>query len=110
MTNPLEMKFMISSDHNEVVDIFLRESQIGIPKLRNNNVLTESIFEDDLLSASIRKTNGEALYDTEKRQYVLDFIDSDTQLKDTVAELEAIDLTLREILISLPKKARDKAY
>jgi hypothetical protein len=67
-------------------------------------------LDDELLLASIRKTKQETLYDADTRQYVLDFIGSDAQLKDTMAELETIDLTLRETLTSLPKEVRVKAY
>ena len=67
-------------------------------------------MDDELLLASIRKTKQEALYDTNTQQYVLDFSGNNAKLKDTMAELEAIDITLREILISLPKEVRVKAY
>ncbi len=77
------------------------------PHSHHNNT---SLLDDQLLIASIRKTKQETLYDTDTRQYVLDFIGSDAQLKDTMAELESIDLTIREILISLPKEVRVKAY
>jgi len=87
-----------------------REDKGYLPQRTKENALSESIFNDQLLLASIRKTKQEALYDSDKQQYVLDFIGSDAQLKDTIAELEAIELTLREILISLPKEVRVKAY
>ena len=87
-----------------------REDKGYIAQTTQENTLSESMFDDQLLLASIRKTKQETLYDSDTQQYVLDFIGSDAQLKDTMAELEAIDLTLREILISLPKEVRVKAY
>ena len=68
------------------------------------------MFDDQFLLASIRRSKNELLCENDKSQYVLDFISSDPQLKDTMAELDTIDLTLREILISLPKEVRVKAY
>jgi hypothetical protein len=90
--------------------MILKKYKGNLPQTTEEKALSESIFDDQLLLASIWKTKQETLYDTDTRQYVLDFIGSDVQQKDMMAELEAIDLTLREILISLPKEVRVKAY
>ena len=87
-----------------------REAKGNIAQTTRESALSESMFDDQLLLASIRRTKQEALYDTDKQQYVLDFIGTGAQLKDTMAELEAIELTLREILLSLPKEVRVKAF
>lgn len=68
------------------------------------------LLNDQLLLASIRKTKQEALYDIDKKQFILDFIGCDPHLNDKITTLEAIDLTLREILLSIPKEVRANAY
>lgn len=90
--------------------MLFRENNGCIIQTTQINTLSESLFDDQFLLASIRRSKNELLCENDKSQYVLDFISSDPQLKDTMAELDTIDLTLREILISLPKEVRVKAY
>lgn len=90
--------------------MILREYKGYLPQTTEENVLSESMFDDQLLLTSIRKTKKEPLLNPLQNQYALDFIGSDPQLKDTIDELESVDLTLRETLISLPKEVRVKAY
>jgi hypothetical protein len=94
----------------DIEDMILREYKGYLPQTTEENVLSESMFDDQLLLSSIRKTKKEPLFNPLQNQYVFDFIGSDAQLKDAMAELEAIELTLREILISLPKEIRVKTY
>lgn len=82
------------------------ESAFSDNQIENNLFL----LDNQILLALIRKTKRETLYDPDKQQYILDFIGSDPHLNDRIVALEAIDLTLREILISLPKEVRIKAY
>ena len=71
--------------------MLFKEDKGYLPQTAQEYALSEPILDDKLLWDSIRRSKHELLCENDKIQYVLDFIGSDDQLKDTIAELEAIN-------------------